>query len=71
MVALFLLVIMSKKKTIREKYAFIAVSHKFYNDGFIPTSNSEQKKQKNREKVVFYCTVSQIHINLQKTRKKH
>ena len=35
----------------------------FYNDGFISTSNSEQKEQTNREKYVFYCSVSQIHIN--------
>ena len=26
------------------------------NDGFISTSNSEQKEQTNREKCVFYCT---------------
>ena len=35
----------------------------FYNDGFISTSNSEQKEQTIREKYVFYCSVSQIHIN--------
>ena len=35
----------------------------FYNDCFISTSNSEQKEQTNREKYVFYCSVSQIHIN--------
>ena len=39
----------------------------FHNDGFISTSNSEQKEQTNREKYVFYCSVSQIHINPEKT----
>ena len=28
-----------------------------------------KKKQTNREKYVFYCSVSQIHINPKKTRK--
>ena len=40
-------------------------------DGFISTSNSEQKEQTNREKYAFYCSVSQIHINLEKSTKKH
>ena len=40
---------------------------KFYNDCFISTSNSEQKQQTNKEKYVFYCSVSQIHINPEKT----
>ena len=31
------------------------------------TSNSEQKEQTNKEKYVFYCSVSQIHINPEKT----
>ena len=33
--------------------------------GFISTSNvkSEQKEQPDREKYVFYCSVSQMHIN--------
>ena len=44
---------------------------KFYNDGFIFTSNSEQKQQTNKEKYVFYCSLSQIHINPEKTWKKH
>ena len=30
-----------------------------------------KKEQTNREKYVFYCSVSQIHINPKKTRKKH
>ena len=34
-------------------------------------SNSEQKEQPNKEKYVFYCSVSQIHINPEKTPKKH
>ena len=42
----------------------------FYNDGFISTSNSEQEEQTNIDKYVFYCSVSQIHINPEKTRKK-
>ena len=41
----------------------------FYNDGFISTSNSEQEEQTNIDKYVFYCSVSQIHINPEKTRK--
>ena len=40
---------------------------KFYNDGFISSSNSEQEEQTNKEKYVFYCSVSQIHINPEKT----
>ena len=39
--------------------------------GFTFTSNSEQKEQTNKEKYVFYCSVSQIYINPEKTRKKH
>ena len=40
-----------------------------YNDGFISTSNtcSEQKEQTNREKYAFYCSVSENHINPEKT----
>ena len=34
---------------------------KFYNDGFISTSNSEQKEQTNREKYVFCCSVTNSH----------
>ena len=30
-----------------------------------------QTEQTNREKYVFHCSVSQIHINPEKTRKKH
>ena len=30
-----------------------------------------QKEQTNREKYVFYCSVSQIHINQKKIREKH
>ena len=43
----------------------------FYNDGSISISISEQKEQTHREKYVFYGSVSQIHINLEKKRKKH
>ena len=32
--------------------------------------NSEQKEQRNKEKYVFYCSVSQIHINPEKNTKK-
>ena len=39
-------------------------------DGFISTSNSEQNEQTNRENYVFYCSVSQIHINPEKNTKK-
>ena len=39
----------------------------FYKDGFISTSNSEQKEQTNKEKYAFYYSVSQIHINSEKT----
>ena len=55
------------KSAIQSKLLF-----KFYNDGFISTSrpNSEQEEQTDREKYVFYCSVSQIHINPKKTRKK-
>ena len=35
------------------------------------TSNIEQKEQTNRDKYIFYCSVSQIHINPAKTRKTH
>ena len=52
------------KSAIQSKLLF-----KFYNDGFISTSHSEQEGQTNREKYVFYCSVSQIHINPEKTRK--
>ena len=45
------------KSVIQRKLLF-----KFYNNGFISTSNSEQEEQTNREKYVFYCSVSQIHI---------
>ena len=40
------------KSAIQNNYFF-----KFYNDGFISTSNSEQKEQTNREKYVFYCSL--------------
>ena len=30
-----------------------------------------KKEQTNLEKYVFYCSISQIHINPKKTRKKH
>ena len=36
---------------------------------FLPF-NSEQKEQTNKEKYVFYCSVSQIHINLKKNKKQ-
>ena len=52
------------KSAIQSKLLF-----EFYNDGFISTSNSEQEEQTNREKYVFYCSVSQIHIHPEKTRK--
>ena len=39
-------------------------------NNFISTSNSEQKEQTNREKYVFYCSVSQIHINPEKNTPK-
>ena len=52
------------KSVIQRKLLF-----KFYNNGFISTSNSEQEKQTNREKYVFYCSVSQIHINPEKNTK--
>ena len=32
---------------------------------------SEQKERTNKEKYVFHCSVSQIQINPEKTRKKH
>ena len=35
---------------------------------FLPVIVSEQKEQTNKEKYVFYCSVSQIHINPEKTR---
>ena len=40
-------------------------------NGFISTSNtnSEQEEQTNRGKYVFYCSVSQIHINPEKNTK--
>ena len=53
------------KSAIQSKLLF-----KFYNDGFLSTSNSEQEEQTNREKYVFYCSVSQIHINPEKNTKK-
>ena len=57
----------SDKSAIQSKLLF-----KIYNDGFISTSNSEREEQTNREKYVFYCAVSQIHINPEKkTRKPH
>ena len=37
----------------------------------ISTSNSEQKEHLNKEKYVFYCSVSQIHIIPEKNTKKH
>ena len=52
------------KSAIQNKYLF-----KFYNDGFISTNNSEQKEQTNKQKYVFYCSVSQIHINPEKNTK--
>ena len=53
------------KSAIQSKLLF-----QFYNDGFISTSNSEQEEQTNRKKYVFYCSVSQIHINPEKTHEK-
>ena len=38
---------------------------------FLPVIVSKKNKQTNKEKYVFYCSVSQIHINPKKTRKKH
>ena len=52
------------KSAIQSKLLF-----QFCNDGFISTSNSEKEEQTNREKNVFYCSVSQIDINPEKTRK--
>ena len=52
------------KSAIQSKLLF-----KFYNDGFISPSNNEKEEQTNREKYVFYCNVSQIHITPEKTRK--
>ena len=52
------------KSAIQSKLLF-----KFYNDGFISTSNREQKEQTNRDNYVFYCSVSQIHINPDKNTK--
>ena len=49
------------KNAIQSKLLFY-----FYNDGFISTRNSEQKEQTNREKYIFYCSVSQIHTNPEK-----
>ena len=43
----------------------------FHNDGFISTSDSEQEEQTDRGKYVFYCSVSQIHINLEKNTRKN
>ena len=43
-----------------------AIQNKFYNDSFISTSYSEQSEQTNGKKA-FYCNVSQIHINPEKT----
>ena len=40
------------KSVIQRKLLF-----KFYNDGFISTSNSEQEEQTSREKYVFYCSL--------------
>ena len=37
---------------------------------FLPVIVSKKNKQM-KEKYVFYCSVSQIHINPEKTRKKH
>ena len=37
----------------------------------INTGNSEEKEQTNKEIYIFYCSVSQIHINPENTRKKH
>ena len=54
------------KSAIQNKKFF-----QFYNDGFVFTSKSEQKEQANKEKYVFFFSVSQIHINPEKTRKKH
>ena len=44
------------KSVIQKKLLF-----EFYNNGFISTSD--------REKYVFYCSVSQIHINPEKNTK--
>ena len=53
------------KSAIQSKLLF-----KFYNDVFISTINSEQKEQTNK-KYGLYCSVSQIHINPEKTQKTH
>ena len=52
------------------KVSFKTNNFQFHNDGFI-SINSEQKEQTNKEKYVFYCSVSQIHIHPEKTLKKH
>ena len=53
------------KSAIQSKLLF-----KFYNDGFISTSKSEQEEQTYREKYVFYCSVLQIHMIPEKNTKK-
>ena len=53
------------KRVIQRKLLF-----QFYNNGFISTSNSGQEEQTSREKYVFYCSVSQIHINPEKKTRK-
>ena len=53
------------KSVIQRKFLF-----QFYNNGFISISNSEQEEQTNREKYVFYFSVSQIHINPEKKHEK-
>ena len=40
----------------------LALALELPDDGFISTSNSEQKEQTNREKYIFYWSISQICI---------
>ena len=49
------------KSAIQSKLLF-----KFYNDGFISTSNSEQEEQTNRKICLLLQCTSQIHINPEK-----
>ena len=37
---------------------------------FLPVIVNKKNEQTNREKYVFYCSVSQIHINSEKTHEK-
>ena len=49
----------------------IKLLFKFYNNGFISTSNSEQEEQTNREKYVFYCSITNSHKSSKKNEKPH